>query len=155
MAPISGSGINFGDLKTTQDGGFMWSWFRYGQSKLANLIYAKELARRYPNITSVAVHPGVVGTGLVDSLSFVKRWFVILTNFGRFLTPDEGAYDQLWAASTDKKKLVNGGFYEPVGKPGGWMGGRRMRHWRGSCGSGREGVRWVLISDLPPTDSNY
>ncbi|KAL0571555.1 hypothetical protein V5O48_010404, partial [Marasmius crinis-equi] len=33
---------------------------RYGQSKLANVLYAKELARRYPKITSVAVHPGTV-----------------------------------------------------------------------------------------------
>jgi len=37
---------------------------RYGQSKLANLLYSGELARRYPEIRCVAVHPGAVATGL-------------------------------------------------------------------------------------------
>jgi hypothetical protein len=32
MAPY---GIPFGELKTRQDKGFKWSWFRDGQSKLA------------------------------------------------------------------------------------------------------------------------
>ncbi|KAL2822805.1 retinol dehydrogenase 11 [Aspergillus cavernicola] len=109
MAPLTGPGINFSELTTPQNKGFMWSWFRYGQSKLANLIYAKELARRYPAITTVSVHPGVVGTGLLEGLSFAKRWFVYITNMGRLLGPEEGAYSQLWAASTAREKLVNWG----------------------------------------------
>ncbi|MCJ1235694.1 hypothetical protein MMC14_003665 [Varicellaria rhodocarpa] len=58
-------GIVFKELKTTQDRFFAGRWVRYGQSKLANVIYANELARRYPDITSMSIHPGVIhDTGL-------------------------------------------------------------------------------------------
>jgi NAD(P)-dependent dehydrogenase (short-subunit alcohol dehydrogenase family) len=45
------AGIEFSTLNTTQDRAIFGGWVRYGQSKLANLVYAAELARRYPNIT--------------------------------------------------------------------------------------------------------
>lgn len=32
---------------------------RYGQSKLANIFHARELQRRYPQITATSLHPGV------------------------------------------------------------------------------------------------
>jgi retinol dehydrogenase-12 len=41
---------------------------RYGQSKLANILYNNELARRYPAIRCVSVHPGSVNTGLRQGL---------------------------------------------------------------------------------------
>jgi retinol dehydrogenase-12 len=41
---------------------------RYGQSKLANILYSNELARRYPAIRCVSVHPGSVNTGLSRGL---------------------------------------------------------------------------------------
>ncbi|KAL3433238.1 hypothetical protein BDV09DRAFT_186837 [Aspergillus tetrazonus] len=67
------AGIVFSDLKSEQNFTAFGSWIRYGQSKLANILYARELARRYPSITSVSVHPGVVGTGLVENLGWAKR----------------------------------------------------------------------------------
>lgn len=112
------SGIAFKDLHSTQDSGALGAWIRYGQSKLANILYAAEIARRYPNITATSIHPGVVGTGLVSNLSWGKKMFVYMTNLGRLTNPTEGAYNQLWAATVDKTKLVNGAFYEPVGVPG-------------------------------------
>ncbi|MFI0372531.1 oxidoreductase [Actinomadura sp. 1N219] len=39
-------------------------WAAYGQSKLANLVFAKELDRRVPELTSVAAHPGYAATNL-------------------------------------------------------------------------------------------
>ncbi|MFA1538922.1 oxidoreductase [Actinomadura monticuli] len=39
-------------------------WSAYGQAKLANLIFAKELDRRVPELTSVAAHPGFAATNL-------------------------------------------------------------------------------------------
>lgn len=108
-------GIVFKALRTPQESIF-GSWIRYGQSKLANILYAAELARRYPNILSVSIHPGVVQTGLVGNLGFANKLLVYATNFGRMLKPAEGAYNQLWAATTsDRSKIVNGAFYEPVG----------------------------------------
>lgn len=112
-------GIQFDKLATTQDEGLFWSWFRYGQSKLANVLYAAELARRYPAITSVSIHPGVVKTNLVGGLSMANRALVYGTNFWRMMTPEEGVLNQLWAAAGGKKdEVVNGMFYMPVGQVG-------------------------------------
>ena len=110
-------GFAFDDLKTTQGMRF-GHWYRYGQSKLANLVYATELARRYPMITCMAVHPGVVGTGLVDAVSFWDRMLIYVTNPGKVMTPEQGVMNQLWAATTDKENLKSGEYYEPVGKVG-------------------------------------
>lgn len=44
-------GIIFEDLKTVQDFGPFGSWMRYGQSKLVNVLYARETARRYPSFS--------------------------------------------------------------------------------------------------------
>ncbi|KAB2345263.1 oxidoreductase [Actinomadura rudentiformis] len=39
-------------------------WGAYAQSKFANLVFAKELARRFPDVLSVAAHPGYAATNL-------------------------------------------------------------------------------------------
>jgi NAD(P)-dependent dehydrogenase (short-subunit alcohol dehydrogenase family) len=66
LAPSGG--IAFEDLKTTQDYWVLGKWKRYAQSKLANLIYGKELSRRYPEILTLIADPGPSNTGLVTSL---------------------------------------------------------------------------------------
>lgn len=109
-------GIVFDKLKTTQDISFGGPWIRYGQSKLANLVYARELAKRFPAITSVSVHPGVVGTGLVSGLGIKEKMLVYATTWWMILQPHEGAFSQTWAATVDKAEIRNGGYYEPVGK---------------------------------------
>ncbi|EHL03411.1 putative Uncharacterized oxidoreductase [Glarea lozoyensis 74030] len=111
-------GVTYNTLKTKQENGLA-SLYRYGQSKLANLVYAKELARRYPGITTVSVHPGTVATDLVLKLRPLQRRIVYISQFvqgKRVLTEAEGALNPLWAAAgADKKRLENGGYYEPVG----------------------------------------
>ncbi|KAF4976482.1 hypothetical protein FZEAL_6848, partial [Fusarium zealandicum] len=69
-------GIDLASIKTAQEDMRMGTWGRYGQSKLANMVFARELQRRYPEVTSVAVHPGVIATGLVTELSFWRRMLV-------------------------------------------------------------------------------
>ena len=96
----------------------MGPWLRYGQSKLANILYAAEIARHYPTITTVSVHPGVIATDLVEKLSFPNRALVYLTNIGGVKTLEEGVYNHLWAATTKKANIKNGEFYVPVGLPG-------------------------------------
>ena len=112
------SGIAFNDLRTKQEYPVIGHWIRYGQSKLANILYAQELARRYPSITSTSVHPGVISTGLVTDLGFWNKALVYVTNVGKMMTLEQGACNQLWAATADKEQVTNGGFYEPVGVPG-------------------------------------
>lgn len=93
------------------------AWIRYAYSKLANVLFARELAKRYPEITSVAVHPGIVSTDLFDASQ--KTNFLIkvcLAVAGSFRsTPEQGALNQLWAASVAKVDLTNGAYYKPVG----------------------------------------
>lgn len=96
-----------------------WLLIPSRQSKLANIVYAAELARRYPNITSVSVHPGVVETPLVTNLPSWKKRFVYGSNYllgTPILTEDRGAMSQLWVSAGAKKSdLVNGAYYMPVG----------------------------------------
>jgi NAD(P)-dependent dehydrogenase (short-subunit alcohol dehydrogenase family) len=114
-------GIAFDEL---QSGGtisrmLLGPWVRYGQSKLANILFATELGQRYPDIMSVSVHPGVVKTPMLDGFSTFNRLF---NNVGMWLNnitpvePPEGALNQLWcAAGATKEDLAQGGFYKPVG----------------------------------------
>jgi NAD(P)-dependent dehydrogenase (short-subunit alcohol dehydrogenase family) len=90
-------------------------WMRYGQSKLANLLYARALAHHHPSITSVSVHPGFIKTGLVDGLSFMDRVLVQMASKGNWTPLDHGSYNQTWAATVPKSCLTNGAFYMPVG----------------------------------------
>lgn len=113
-------------------GGIIWdqkelekykTWRRYGQSKLANVLYSKELAARYPQITTVSIHPGVIITDLYASLR--ENWFLRIGVWlyglvvpylpGHYADTKGGSLNQTWAAVTNKEDLVNGEFYRPVG----------------------------------------
>lgn len=111
-------GIRLKDLKSKQDIRVGGRWFRYSQSKLANILHASEIARRYPIISVAAVHPGVIKTDLVNNLGLADRTLVAVTNIGTILTPEQGVQNQLWAATVDKKELQSGAYYEPVGRLG-------------------------------------
>jgi hypothetical protein len=91
----------------------------YGQSKLANVVYASQLSKHYPKITTAAIHPGVIYTGLIDHMGLMEKILVkVVSSTLKHLSLQEGAYNTLWAAtSTDKQALKSGGVYEPVGKP--------------------------------------
>lgn len=111
------SGIALDQL-AKPDGGGLGPWPRYGQSKLANILFAKGLASRYPGITSVSVHPGIITTDLYASSkenSFLLRWGLKLTSWMVFSGVEQGARNQLWASVAGKGALVNGAYYTPVG----------------------------------------
>ncbi|KAI1754850.1 putative short-chain dehydrogenase [Xylaria castorea] len=111
-------GINFSTLQTTQKAMF-GKFTRYGQSKLANLVYAAEVARRHPQIMAVSVHPGVVKTDLVNTLSASEKALVYGANFlmgVSLMEEKQGCLSQLWvAAGARRDELVNGAYYRPVG----------------------------------------
>ncbi|KAI1262187.1 retinol dehydrogenase 14 [Xylariaceae sp. FL1019] len=112
-------GIEIDTLKTTQAslGGWLApsKWLRYGQSKLANLLYNTELAEEYPSIKSVAIHPGSIKTGLHGGNTMIDWALLTALNLGNWTPVEEGSYNQTWAATTPKENLVNGAYYEPVG----------------------------------------
>lgn len=112
------NGITFDALRTTQAGEM--APIRYGQSKLANVLYASELAKRYPQLTTTSCHPGIIVTQLYHTQTFLMRMLIQVSAVFRgetMKTPEEGAHNQLWLATVRKDELINGEFYMPVGKP--------------------------------------
>ena len=116
MYPFPG-GVQFDALKTTQDFGPGSQWARYGQSKLANVQYPAELARRYPAITWVSLHPGVVQTDLISRLKPEEKELVYQVN-KVIVEPEEGVHNTCWCATTKKTNIKNGELYLPVGQVG-------------------------------------
>ncbi|OIW33062.1 retinol dehydrogenase 12 [Coniochaeta ligniaria NRRL 30616] len=90
---------------------------RYGQSKLANILHAKALAKRYPSIKCVAIHPGRVDTRLMRGLDETWSWVKIpmkLLGGMVLVTPEQGALTQLFAATS--KDAKTGSYYVPIAK---------------------------------------
>lgn len=96
-----GNTINFDDLGHEQnyDG-----WTAYGTSKLANLLFTYELARRLKgsSVTVNAVHPGVVNTNFFRAAGM---------NMRGTLTPEEGADTQLWLAQSVEVEGITGKYF--------------------------------------------
>jgi NAD(P)-dependent dehydrogenase (short-subunit alcohol dehydrogenase family) len=83
-------------------------WRAYGASKAANVLFAAEAARRWPDIFSVSFHPGVVrsnfGVGRATRLFF--RWAPGL------VPPEKAGALLVWLATVPASELVDGGYYE-------------------------------------------
>ncbi|CAG9941893.1 unnamed protein product, partial [Clonostachys rosea f. rosea IK726] len=113
LAPFF-QGIVFEDLKTEQDYMFLGPLQRYGQSKLANMLYGRELARRYPKVTTIVIHPGEVKTSLVLNLSGISRYVIYLGTYlkdlpfslGQLLSVEQGPWIQVWAVGEYPKTLL-------------------------------------------------
>ncbi|KAK3298461.1 uncharacterized protein B0H64DRAFT_318714 [Chaetomium fimeti] len=89
---------------------------RYGQSKLADYYHTRALAKLYPAVKFVAIHPGVVNTGLLDDLAKRRPWLGgFIKALGSILLTDvrQGARCQLWASTADSQTVRSGGFYNP------------------------------------------
>ncbi len=116
-------GIDFETLKSKQEKlsrsmTLPPRWARYGQSKLAQLLYTEQLAKHYPEVTFVSVHPGVILTGLFENVSLAMKLPVLLSSMGKRTPVEEGHFNQCWAATCAKSSLKNGEYYEPIGEIG-------------------------------------
>ena len=83
----------------------------YSTSKLAQVYYTSELAKRRPDITAMAMHPGLCYTGLAR---YVKPNSILLGWIGKILpliirTPEEGAQTAVYCCVEDE--LESGGYY--------------------------------------------
>jgi NAD(P)-dependent dehydrogenase (short-subunit alcohol dehydrogenase family) len=76
----------------------------YGNAKLENILFTKELQKRYEKdgIFAVAFHPGNVATSFAkDSNSFLKFMYQSpLRHFTGLISPEKGAETLVWLAST-------------------------------------------------------
>jgi retinol dehydrogenase-12 len=104
------SGIQFDDLGFEQRYKVMRV---YGHSKLANLLFTAELARRLQGteVTANAVHPGAVATGLGKNNGRLAQVLIrMLAPF--FRLPDRGAETSLYAVTSPETATVNGGYFK-------------------------------------------
>jgi NAD(P)-dependent dehydrogenase (short-subunit alcohol dehydrogenase family) len=85
----------------------------YGRSKLANVLFSNELARREAGtgVTSNSLHPGVVATGFGRN---DPGWFKLLVTIGKpFLaTPEKGARTSIHVAAAPELAAVSGRYFK-------------------------------------------
>ncbi|KAH7378438.1 hypothetical protein DE146DRAFT_706844 [Phaeosphaeria sp. MPI-PUGE-AT-0046c] len=89
---------------------------KYGVSKLANILHVKQLAKRYPAIKVVAIHPGMVNTNLNSTMrqsSRLARLLMPIVSYFSATGVEEGVLNQLWG--TTSAEVESGQYYEPVG----------------------------------------
>lgn len=103
-------GIRFDDLSFERDYSPRGA---YGHSKLANLLFARALARRFEGTkkTANAVHPGVIATNLVRHMNPVVRAFVPLASAIAFKTVPQGAATQCYVAVHPAVAGVSGEYF--------------------------------------------
>lgn len=107
----SAPGLDFADLQMTSG----YSSFKaYAASKLANILFTTEAARRFEDdgITSHALHPGVVATGFgkdEESPRLVGLAVSLLKPF--FKKPEEGAATSVHLATAAHETIGNGRYW--------------------------------------------
>ena len=77
----------------------------YATSKLANLLFIKELARRRPELHAYAVHPGLVRTRLIPAP-------LRALSGSSMLSPEQGADTVIWAATSEQVAAESGHYYQ-------------------------------------------
>ena len=82
----------------------------YGVSKLANVLFSAELARRLQgkNVNTYSLHPGVVASDIWRSLPQPIRFFAKLG----MITPEEGAKTTLYCATSPQCANETGLYYD-------------------------------------------
>lgn len=86
----------------------------YAVSKLANVLFTKELARRLEgtNVTTYALHPGVVATNVWRRVPGPVRW--VMKKF--MVTPEQGAQTSIRCATAPELAGETGRYYDQDGR---------------------------------------
>ncbi|OAQ32838.1 NAD(P)-binding protein [Linnemannia elongata AG-77] len=91
---------------------------RYGRSKLANVLFAKALARRVANdnVYVNACHPGFIPRFLEPQDDTWKEWFDCIVKNAVTLTAERAALTQLYLATSPEieERDVRGKYFIPV-----------------------------------------
>jgi NAD(P)-dependent dehydrogenase (short-subunit alcohol dehydrogenase family) len=106
----TGNKLNFDDLQSEKS---YSSFAVYGRSKLMNILFTRELAKRLAGtgVTANCLHPGFVGTRFGDESGGLMSWLIKLgKNFA--LTPEQGAETIIYLASSDDVVGKSGGYYD-------------------------------------------
>ena len=82
----------------------------YSRSKLANILFTRELSRRLEGtgVTANCLHPGVVATGIFRDL---PRWLRVVFTSPLVLSPEKGADTLLYLATAPEVAEVSGLYF--------------------------------------------
>jgi NAD(P)-dependent dehydrogenase (short-subunit alcohol dehydrogenase family) len=105
-------GLDFDDLQSTRH--YRWG-NAYSKSKLANIYFARELARRLDGsgVTVNALHPGFVRSdfGRGGDLGPVYGWGIKYLAGPFAISPEKGALTTIYLASSPEVDSVSGGYF--------------------------------------------
>ncbi len=83
----------------------------YGTTKLCNILFTRELARRAPELHANCFHPGVVRTGFGKNENGI--WKVLTTLAGPFFrSPERGARSLEWLALSEQAAGLTGAYVQ-------------------------------------------
>jgi NAD(P)-dependent dehydrogenase (short-subunit alcohol dehydrogenase family) len=104
-------GVGFDDLQSEKRYAAMNA---YSRSKLANILFTNELARRLAGtgVTANSVHPGTVASGFArdeDAKGFLAFGIKVIKPF--ILTPEKGARTSVYVASSPEVEGVTGQYF--------------------------------------------
>jgi retinol dehydrogenase-12 len=99
-------GIDFAALRRRGRG--ITGLHEYAVSKLCNVLFSQELARRENDVTSYVLHPGVVASDIWRRVPWPVR--PLMTR--RMLTIEQGARTSVYCATAPELARVSGSYYE-------------------------------------------
>jgi retinol dehydrogenase 12 len=105
-----GNTLDFADLQSAQG----YRGFKaYGRSKLANILFTRELARRLTgtSVTANCLHPGFVATRFGDNNSGLFRFGIGIAKHLFALSPEKGAETIVYLASSLEAAQMSGGYF--------------------------------------------
>lgn len=105
-----GARLDFGDLQCAERYN---GWQAYRRSKLANILFTRELARRLRStgVTVNCLHPGFVATGFGDDNPPLWRTAITIAKRLRAIPVERGAETPVYAASADELDGVTGKYF--------------------------------------------
>jgi NAD(P)-dependent dehydrogenase (short-subunit alcohol dehydrogenase family) len=105
-----GGKINFDDLQAERR---YSNWAAYSQSKLANVMFTYELARRLQGtgVTANCLHPGFVGSDFGKNNGAIYRLIFSLMK-PMTVTPEQGARTSIYLATSPDVEGVTGQYFD-------------------------------------------
>jgi NAD(P)-dependent dehydrogenase (short-subunit alcohol dehydrogenase family) len=107
-----GAHLDFDDLSSGRLAYGPMGFGRYGQTKLANILFTRELARRLTGsgVEAYCFHPGVVGTGFNrNNGALMQLGMTLIQRFSR--APDKGAETLVWLLEVPSVPGGPGGYF--------------------------------------------